>query len=208
MEDGACRLVRQVLQFVLIPFWFFSRLRARPELSRRMPTDDRFVLEDVIFRSVFLNLRFKRVLFVGCSEFTAWYPRLFAGRPSMRFETVDPSPQAAVFGATCHYSENFEDLSGKEDLVGQFDLIILNGVLNYGIDTRDQKQAAMRTASILLRPRGMLLVGFRDSPAANDFVPADMPEDLFNPSAIPGLDCHYYLTRSHNGHAFRCFERQ
>jgi hypothetical protein len=85
----------------------YMRFLARP----RMKTDDRTVLEERIFAALYRNPRVGRVLFVGVSRFTSWYPYLFLTRPGIRFETADPSPDARAYGARkAHWTCRFENL--------------------------------------------------------------------------------------------------
>jgi SAM-dependent methyltransferase len=180
----------------------------RAHRARRMPTDDRAVLEEIIFREVYVGARYSRILFVGCSEFTSWYPVLFENT-AIVFETVDVDPDRERFGApNHHFVADFESLANRAALRGEYDLIFLNGVLGYGIDSPPQKTAALRTAHALLKPGGRLLVGFRDPPVDPDLDLSDVEPALFAPVDIPGLSSWRHRTSDANLHTFVCYEKQ
>src|SRR4051794_22715108 len=84
---------------VITAGWTLSAIYMRFLARPRMKTDDRTVLEERIFPALYRNPRVGRVLFVGVSRFTSWYPYLFLTRPGIRFETADPSPDARAYGA-------------------------------------------------------------------------------------------------------------
>jgi hypothetical protein len=187
------------------------RLRSRRVMqqnaARRMPTNDRAVLEQMIFRDLYVGRRYRRILFVGCSEFTSWYPMLFAASGAV-FETVDSDPAKRQFGSPSrHFVAPFESLGQRRELHGAYDLVVLNGVFGYGIDSADAKRAALETAHALVGNRGRVLIGFRDRPEGSDLEPGLIDPRMFSAADIPGLGSPTHQTTHVNGHAFVCYEK-
>ena len=177
----------------------YMRFIARP----RLKTDDRAVLEERIFPALYRDPRVRRVLFVGVSRFTSWYPYLFTTRPRMRFETADPSPDARGYGArNAHWACRFEELATHTEALSSYDVLILNGVFGYGTSNG---AAAFDAARALLNPAGLLLLGYRDQPPTVDIDLADVGEAGFEPTAIPGLAASLFRTAHGNGHTFAAF---
>jgi SAM-dependent methyltransferase len=186
--------------------WKFARAWAKllpPEV--KMPTPDRDVLERVIFRDLFCDPHVTAMLFVGCAGYSAWYPRLFRFRPGFRFATVDPDPEQESFGARGdHRAAKFESLADAPEEHGRFDLVCLNGVFGYGVDTADQQREALRTAFLLLRPGGRLLVGDDDGGSLDRSL---IDAEDWSAVDVPGLRAKVYATGSKLGHQFSCYRR-
>jgi hypothetical protein len=177
----------------------YMRFLARP----RLETDDRAVLEERIFPALYRDPRVRRVLFVGVSRFTRWYPNLFSTRPGFRFETADPSPDARAHGArNAHWPCRFENLVSDSATLSSYDVLIMNGVFGYG--TSDAPPA-LEAARLLLSPAGLLLLGYRDQPATVDVDLADVRVAGFEPTVIPGLATSLLRTAHDNGHTFAAF---
>jgi hypothetical protein len=145
------------------------------------------------------------VLVVGCCAYTGWYPTLLSARPGLVVETADPDPATAVHGAPgrAHHVARFEDLPGE----GAYDVLVLNGVFAYGIDTPAEHDRAIAAARRLLRVHGVLVVGYRDGPDARDVEPARITAAGFVLAPVPGLGAEMVATGHANGHTFAGFRR-
>ena len=174
-----------------------------------MPTADRRILERQIFRDLFQRPGLRRVMLVGCSQWTSWYPRVFALRRRVIVETVDSEPAAAAYGAkgARHHVARLESLGAERGLVGSFDVIVLNGVLGYGTDTPAAKREALRSCACLLRAGGALVIGYGHGSALSDLEPDTVDDELFRAVPVPGFRETFVPSGHHNGHAFVCFER-
>jgi hypothetical protein len=187
--------------------WQLVRLSVKllPQSTKRS-THDRYILEQVIFKDIYINTDYGRILFVGCDSYTSWYPRIFDFRKGIVFETVDPSPGKKTFGARRHHQvTHFEALASWQENKGQYDLIILNGVFNYGLDSLSEKMVALEAVYTLLQAGGRLLIGYRDLEVGPDFELEMIDRTQFVDTPIPGLSCSHYLTKHTNRHSFLCF---
>jgi SAM-dependent methyltransferase len=173
-----------------------------------MPTHDREVLETQIFRALFLDGTCSRVLFVGCDSYTSWYGQIFDEKWGFRFSTVDPDPAKARFGSSVdHVVGRLEELDAGPERLESFDLVMLNGVFNYGIDSDAQKRRGLAACRALLRRGGLLVIGYRNAPGKPDIDRALISPAEFRPHVIPGASASELQTRHTNFHAFVCYER-
>lgn len=173
---------------------------------KKMLTDDRLVLERIIFREIYTSGNYSNILFVGCSPFTRWYPTIFDTCPKITFSTVDPDLQKLPDGSKTHHRvARFESLITLPETHEFYDLVILNGVFGYGIDSLEDKLAALKTTHAILKPRGRVLIGYRDLENEPDLDLTLIDPDQFDRAAIPAFTCSRYLTKSENRHTFACF---
>jgi hypothetical protein len=186
--------------------WPLVRLLLRPAAKNRMPTDDRRILEDIILRDIYGQAAIRRMLFVGCHQYSRWYPGLFRFRARTRIETVDPDPDSRAFGAPVHHQMPFQHLERDDTLRGQFDFIMVNGVFGYGINSDADKRSALDAAKRLLRPDGLFLVGYRAGPYGDFDVRAAGPH--FAETAVPGFATPLVSSSHRNHHSFAAFRRK
>jgi hypothetical protein len=112
---------------------------------------DRRFLKESIFNFFAGNKNIKRVLFVGVQNYTRFYHRFFQ---SQVFMTIDCNPEMAKYGATRHQTIDFCNLTEKG-----FDLIVLNGVIGFGLDQPSHISRAVEKISAILNPDGWLVLG-------------------------------------------------
>ena len=190
----------------------FIRLIPRQQWFRE---DDRRVLEQVVFRELIVSGKCRKVLFVGCEFYTKWYPRVFEFFTDILFATVEPEPSRARFGSKNHHTVGtMETLADSPGHRSSYDLVILNGIFGFGMDTPEEKTKAFETAYELLKPGGKFLVGYNDidrlmdqtvlrDKCQYDFDLVD--ESKFEKSVIPGMEHSDYLTTNLNRHRYVCF---
>ena len=105
--------------------------------------------------------RIRRVLFVGCKPYTARYGRRLTGA-GIDYWTTDVDPAAAMWGERNHHVVG--DVTRIDDLCTPdlFDAVFLNGVIGdgTGLDEEDQMNRAITAIARILRPNGILLIGW------------------------------------------------
>lgn len=121
-------------------------------------------LEDDVL-AVLPGLGFKRILFVGTAPYTWHYERI-ACRAGAEWITCDVNPSAAVWGALRHTVARVQDVDTRF-APGYFDAVILNGVLAFGIAPGSEFDAAISAIWRMLRPEGLLLLGWSSDAAAD-----------------------------------------
>jgi len=142
-------------------------LRNIPQTER---APDRALLELELLPSLARLPGLRRGLFVGCAAYTQHYGSLF---PGVEYWTMDPDPQRQGYGAQRHIIDRLENLS-RHDTGGAFDLIVCNGVLGWGLNTRLQAERAFAGCHARMRPGGYLLLGWNDRYPRNRVRPEDV----------------------------------
>lgn len=130
-------------------------LRARP-----IKSPERLFFEQVIIPA-FGMYGVKRVLFVGVAPYTWHYGRLFR-RQDIELWTIDVRPDAAVWGARNRHIVGDISNSGKVLSGGGFDLVIMMGIIGYGLNDVRQVRCALEQTSALLSPLGRILIACED----------------------------------------------
>jgi SAM-dependent methyltransferase len=133
----------------------WQRLRGGP---LRLPTIDRRLLEQELLPAYARRPDVRRALFCGCAPYTRHYASIFA---TAEYWTLDPNPARRRDGASHHIVDSLQRLQ-CHDHGGLFDLIVCNGVLGWGLDTRADAEAAITACDRALRAGGHLLLGWND----------------------------------------------
>src|ERR1700722_18362460 len=126
----------------LITDFGFTRRVVRYALGLPVPmeTEDRHVLEEVIFKQILALPQTQRILFVGCDWYTKHYQQAFFS--DRDYWTIDMSAKAAKFGARQHLTAGLQDLD-RHFPERHFDVIFCNGVYGFGLDAHEQIERAI-----------------------------------------------------------------
>lgn len=191
---------------LLTDFEYTKRV-ARYLLGLPVPldTEDRRVLEEVIFPH-FLSLPdTQRILFVGCDWYTKHYERaFFLGRD---FRTIDVSRKARKFGARNHIVAGLGELDAHFE-EGHFDIIFCNGVYGFGLDAAADCEVAFDRCWSRLRDGGYLVFGWDDIPARTP-VPLEQIAALsrFQRFPVAELGSWRYVTDTPYRHTYDFYRR-
>lgn len=134
-----------------LPGGVVTHLLWRVGLSR---PPDRKLLEDVIFARYRNREAFPRVLICGVARYSAHYPALFANQEVM---SLDRDPDSARYGAERHLTDTIQNL-GQYVAPGYFDVILMNGLIGYGVNDRKSAETAVAVCHRHLREGGELLL--------------------------------------------------
>jgi len=109
----------------------------------------------------------KRVLFVGCREYTALYGKRLAPA-GIDYWTTDIDPAVAIWGEKGHHIVC--DIGKIDDVcpAESFDAVLLNGVLGHGVDQEDEMNRAVKAIAHILRANGILLIGWNSEKKHSD----------------------------------------
>lgn len=178
-------------------------MRARPVLVS-LPTEDRRLLGRVILPYFSGRPEFHRVLFVGCAWYTRGYESLFRGRD---YWTLDADPAKSRWGARSHIVDSLAAIRGHF-APGSLDLVICNGVFGWGLDRKEEVEAAFSGCHACLRNGGVLVLGWNDVPAHRPF-PLEQCESLrlFDPHRFTPLDSCCHRTGTRNRHTYSFYHR-
>jgi hypothetical protein len=201
-QSGAWRLIGSLFT----ERGFIARVvRKRLRLPTPLDTEDRRVLEQVIFASYRADPAIKTVLFVGCDIHTAHYPSVYFS--GVDYWTLDSDPACAGYGAEQHVVAPLEALSANFP-ADFFDLIICNGVVGWGLDALDQCEAAFSQCYTCLADRGHLLIGWNDIPQRTPVSLAQIPAlGRFRKQAFPPFGTWRYLTDTPYRHTYDFYRK-
>jgi hypothetical protein len=195
---GARRNV--ILRLLSDPRLGVRALRSILGQATPMQTEDRRVLEQIIFGHYARRADIGSILFVGCQWYTAHYQRQFF--PDRDYWTIDPDPKARRYGGRRHRVIPLERLNECFP-ESRFDLIICNGVYGFGLDDRDQCERAFARAYSALRKDGQMVLGWTNVPARTPVI-LDGIESLarFNRFVFPELGTWRYVTDTPYAHTY------
>ncbi|MFG0233424.1 class I SAM-dependent methyltransferase [Achromobacter sp. 413638] len=127
----------------------------------------------------------KACLFIGMHYYTWHYPRML----KMDFHSLDLDPAQAIYGPPGrHTIGSATDMSG---FYGDesFDVVVANGVIGWGLNEQAGFEQMMAQCHRVLKPGGLLILGYNDTPERAPY-PVDIGHaGLFAPvvPAIPGV---------------------
>jgi SAM-dependent methyltransferase len=182
-------------------------LRNRLAIDTPLRTEDRRVLERIIFAHYASDPALETVLFVGCEWYTAHYGRRYFARHS--YWTIDPDMNRRQFGARRHVVARLEELE-RYFPCNFFDLIICNGVYGWGLDRAEDVDAAMAQCHACLRDGGHLLFGWNDVPQ-RDPAPLSNVHGLarFSRYSFPAFGTwRYLITDTPDRHTYDFYQKR
>jgi len=124
--------------------------------ARKIYSDERLFFENVMIPAFGLfNVR--NILFVGVAPYTWHYSKLFK-RNGIVMHSLDCRPEAAVWGAKGNHVTG--DVLNVRSLLGdvKFDLVILMGVIGYGLNKPDDIRDTYDAVSDVLADDGRILM--------------------------------------------------
>jgi SAM-dependent methyltransferase len=162
-------------------------------------TEDRRVLEKVIFAHYATLINVRKVLFVGCESYTQHYDRYFLGR---NYWTLDADPGRRSFGGKQHVIGRLEQLR-EYFPAGFFDLVVCNGVYGWGLNRAEDCETALNECHACLSDGGHLVFGWNDTPRWDPAPLASIRAfSSFAEYVVPTLGSKF-LTETENRHTYR-----
>ena len=135
--------------------WRLQRIvRSRLGIGSKQYSPDRRFQEDILLPRVVEQWRGGKVLYVGVAWYTYHYwRRYFRG---VRLTTLDVLPEQAAFGSKGHIVGGLSSTALAD--LAPFDLILMPGVLGYGINSDADLRGALACIHNLLRLNGSCFV--------------------------------------------------
>ena len=191
----------------LLTDWTFTLRAVRYALGLPTPmrTEDRRVLEQVIFPYYASRADIRSVLFVGCQWYTRHYGRTFF--PTHDYWTIEPDEKARKYGGRRHVVAPLERLDAFFP-EGRFDLIVCNGVYGFGLDAPEQCEIALGHCHSRLRQDGHMVFGWNDVPACGP-VPLASIQSLarFRRYTFPAFGSWRYATATPYRHIYDFYRK-
>jgi SAM-dependent methyltransferase len=170
-----------------------------------METEDRRVLEQIIFKYFSERPEIQSILFVGCDWYTKHYFSAFF--PGTDFHTIDPAAKAERYGSKNHIVGKLEELD-RYYPADRFDLIVCNGVFGFGLNESAQCEAAFSLCHSRLRDGGYLVFGWDDMPARTP-IPVESIRGLaaFTRFTFPAFKTWRYVTETPYRHTYDFYRK-
>jgi len=171
---------------------------------RRITSHDRSILEEVVLPYFAEHTSFQKILFVGCSAYTQWYEHIFH---SKEYWTIDFKHVKRKYGAKCHIVDSITNVR-RYVAKNYFDVIIMNGVIGYGLNRVGDIEQAIDACYEVLATEGILLVGWNDTSRRTSIdiralhALSKLREYYFDPLQA----CHYRTEDSHR-HVFSFYQK-
>ncbi|MFY3138479.1 hypothetical protein ACOTFF_24425 [Achromobacter xylosoxidans] len=145
----------------------------------------------------------QELLFLGVDKHNWHYPRLLRAN----FHTLDILPRNAVYGrAGMHWTGDALQMAAHYG-VETFDVVIANGLLGFGIDGETGLRRLLAQCHAVLKPGGVLVLGYNDLPERTPFPVEVGPEfEEFVP-AIDGVTASRHMVDDSFRHVY-CFCRK
>jgi len=199
LKSGVGQVARRISKIIS------AEIKNAVGIDALLPSEDRRVLETMIFPYFIESDAYHSVLFVGCSWCTRPYNRLF--ERSKNYWTIDYSPMKRHYGCRQHVTDGLQNLRRHFE-PGTFDLIVCNGVYGWGLDAREDIEAAFSASAECLKEDGVLLIGWGDTEATNP-CPFDTLDSLrsLEPFVFPPLGTANYLTKTSYRQTYSFYRR-
>jgi hypothetical protein len=139
--------------------YFFFRIKTPKK------TPDRFFLETKIFPYLnSLSRRGNKLLFIGVGQYTWHYYQ------DLKYNvfTIDYDKSKEKFGAKNHVVGSAVNLD-KFYKKNTFNTIIINGVVGFGINSKQDFKNLIFSANNVLTRQGLLIIGFNNKPKYLDY---------------------------------------
>jgi len=165
---------------------------------------DRTLLECHVLPAYARRDDVRRVLFVGCARYTRHYEQWFT---QAEYWTIDPRPRNRRWGARLHLCDRLERLD-RHVAPDYFDLIVCNGVLGWGLNRREDADAAFAACRHALRSGGELLLGWNDVYPHNAVQPQTLASlQRYERCAVYGLGRPVVRIDVPHRHVFECYRK-
>jgi SAM-dependent methyltransferase len=163
-------------------------------------TEDRRVLQQVIFPFYLEDVCCKDVLFVGCHWYTRGYNKVFERHKN--YWTLEIDPARARYGAAQHIVDALQNLRRHFENES-LDLILCNGVFGWGLDSKPDVERAFAACHECLRPGGVLIIGWDDVDERRPFPLTDCKSlQAFEPLLFSPLESSEYVTETPYRHTY------
>ncbi len=146
--------------FRIIYYFFYSRYLIKKYAYKRKKYEDRDTLERIILPYILSRKNPKTILDVGREDYQEFYNLFFINK---EFWTIDIDPQKKEFGSQNHITDNVINLK-KYFKDNYFDFILINGVLGWGLNKKNEIQDTFNILYDILKPNGIIIVGWNDTP--------------------------------------------
>jgi SAM-dependent methyltransferase len=169
------------------------------------PSEDRSVLESLIIPYFQLSAEHNVIWFIGTDWYTQGYNRMFARKT---FATMDADPKRSRYGSERHIVDSVLNLDRHAE-ANSIDVIFLNGVVGWGLNSREDAEKTFGACHRCLRSGGHLLIGWNDLPEHRPFRLEEIQAlSGFERWLFPPLNTTDHLIANEWRHVFSFFRKK
>jgi hypothetical protein len=147
----------------------------------QISSHDRYILEKVILPSFAKEASVHNVLFVGCAAYTRRYEEIL---PMKEYWTIDVKRVKRKYGSKRHIVDSITNI-GKHVANDYFQLILMNGVIGFGLNRLDEIDQAINACHTALASDGILVLGWNNTALRT-------PIDLRTVQALAKFQDYYF----------------
>jgi hypothetical protein len=125
----------------------------------QISSHDRYILEKVILPYFIKEASVRNVLFVGCAAYTQRYEDILSNK---EYWTIDVKRVKRKYGSKRHLVDSITNI-GKYVANDYFHLIIMNGVIGFGLNRTDEIEGAINACYAALARDGVLVLGWNNT---------------------------------------------
>lgn len=166
-------------------------------------SEDRTILENRVLPYYQISAEHEAILFVGTDWPTAGYVRMFAHKS---LTTIDYDEAKAPYGAARHIVGSVIE-ADRYFAPNSLDLIVMNGVLGWGLDDPADVEKTIAAFATCLRPGGHLIVGWNDTKSPRVSPLEGVPSIArFRPFTLPSVGASELRVDNEWRHVYRFYE--
>lgn len=159
---------------------------------------DRKYMSEHIIPAV-ISLKPERVLWVGVQPYTLRSVYQMENA-RIKVSTIEPWDGTAVYGSSKHHMVAGIGSLGEHARPAMFDVIIINGVMGWGLDDEEMIKDGIRAMHTHLKKDGVLVVGHNKLPNRGNCCGYFSP--LFSPHGFGGLPTVHEDPESETKHVY------
>jgi ubiquinone/menaquinone biosynthesis C-methylase UbiE len=172
--NSAEKIIRKILREVLLKW----RIKSRYVIERKM----------------FPRIKNKKVLFVGCAEYTKDYPSRIE-KNNNQLWTLDIDPEVAKYGAKNHIIGDAVEIN-KYFQENFFDVIMMIGVFGYGINKKEDADKSLENCAKILKKEGAMIIHWSNITGKDMVKPRKLDKiKLYSPTPMFGLPELYIINK-------------
>jgi hypothetical protein len=202
-EGKLAKMILQSLtEHILQKFpWLIDTFSLEPQ---QIVSHDRVILEQVILPTFANATTIQKLLFVGCAAYTQRYKDIFINK---EYWTIDPKRVKKKYGSERHIVDSIIKIETYIKK-GYFDVIIMNGVIGFGLNLIGDIEQAINACYATLARQGILLVGWNDTDRR---IPTDIRAihalGKFRPYHFEPLQTCHYRTEGWQRHTLSFYQK-
>jgi hypothetical protein len=168
-------------------------------IDLRQHTDDRHILENIIFPYIKNHKEYNKIVFIGTQWYTKGYCKIFKEK---EFYTLEYDEKRARFGCKLNIIDSFVNID-KYFSENSVDVVICNGVFGRGFNYEVDVNKALEATRTVLKKDGLFIFGWDDH---KKYFPYEVEKtkgfNLFTKYKFEPLETNRYVCNTNYNHTY------